>query len=407
MALVVPVMKESIESMQKAGFEVDLYMIVSYNMTNERRAAVLEHLPEGVNLEVWSDAVPIDYDIGGRKPATADKVVQINRALARQHRFVVKDKLWDYDMFAAFEDDMLVLGDHLKHHLYVSEKLQHFRQEAPDEIDNIKLWFGEMKEKQLQRMRPGFIRVEVLLKDEPNTTQDKTDIEDNIPLDFNFSDWGYEEDQHVDPSICCNVGSNFTTASQEPSASQLMVWETGIGGLGVRELPDGSWVALLPGPRPLPGVPFDYEIGNFHSGSAGKLKNRPALSNPKFMAQSAGWLATRYEVLEMQTQICRASILPPFGEPHARDGLYMNNVEFWSGGLQLWCQRDGCSFQRIIQLDPKNFSKHLMYHTTNNKQTAITQERRVLVDNLLAQLNGVRKAAIRAKETKLKKIRPS
>lgn len=98
MDLVVPVIKTSIMSMQNAGFKVDLYMIVSYNMTDERRAAILQHLPEEVSLEVWSDAVPIDYDVGGRKSDTLHKVQAIPRGLARQHRFVVKDKLWDYDM---------------------------------------------------------------------------------------------------------------------------------------------------------------------------------------------------------------------------------------------------------------------------------------------------------------------
>lgn len=39
------------------------------------------------------------------------------------------------------------------------------------------------------------------------------------------------------------------------------------------------------------------------------------------------------------------------------DGLE-NNVEFYSGGLQLWL---GCRIQRIVMLDnPKVFSQHLI-----------------------------------------------
>lgn len=173
---------------------------------------------------------------------------------------------------------MLVLGDHVKHHLYVSEQLQKFRKEAPEDIDNIRLWFGDLKKKQLQRMRPGFIRVEVLMNDEPNVTQDEAEMENNIPFEYDFSDLGYKGNQHVDPSICCNakqLGLNITKMPREPSVSQLMLWETGIGALGVRELPDGSWVAILPG-NCRPNNCLGFTLGEEYVSNA--LFQVPALS---------------------------------------------------------------------------------------------------------------------------------
>lgn len=53
--------------------------------------------------------------------------------------------------------------------------------------------------------------------------------------------------------------------------------------------------------------------------------------------------------------------------------------------------------QRIIPLDdPDEFSKFLLYHTTNNKQIQRARDRRVLVKNLLGQLNTIKKVAEQA-----------
>jgi hypothetical protein len=57
--------------------------------------------------------------------------------------------------------------------------------------------------------------------------------------------------------------------------------------------------------------------------------------------------------------------------------------------------------QRIVTLDPDGFSRHLVYHSANNKQTQLAKEgkkeRFVKADNLLGQLNTVRKRAEEAK----------
>lgn len=59
--------------------------------------------------------------------------------------------------------------------------------------------------------------------------------------------------------------------------------------------------------------------------------------------------------------------LSPYDLPHYRfDGLDMRSVEYWSGGIQL-VGVNACNLQRIITMDPDGFSKHLLYHTSNNK----------------------------------------
>lgn len=96
--MMIPVLKEGIESLIEAGYSVDLFLICKYILSPEKHDQILQSLPKGVKLEFWDDATPIDYDLGGRSRNNPLKVIEINRALARQHRYVVRDKLWDYDM---------------------------------------------------------------------------------------------------------------------------------------------------------------------------------------------------------------------------------------------------------------------------------------------------------------------
>jgi hypothetical protein len=72
-------------------------------------------------------------------------------------------------------------------------------------------------------------------------------------------------------------------------------------------------------------------------------------------------------------------------------------VEYWSGGIQL-IGINGCNLQRIVMLQPQYFSKHLLYHTSNNKQkmepiynTFFT----TTINEFWGQINTVRKNAQR------------
>lgn len=70
----------------------------------------------------------------------------------------------------------------------------------------------------------------------------------------------------------------------------------------------------------------------------------------------------------------------------------------WSGGYQLFTGvLGGCNMRRVISLNPEDFSKHFIYHVSNNKQKQLSSRRMVRADHLWGQLNSVRKAAINAK----------
>ena len=88
----------------------------------------------------------------------------------------------------------------------------------------------------------------------------------------------------------------------------------------------------------------------------------------------------------------------------------MRSVEYWSGGIQL-VGVNSCNLQRILTLDPDGFSRHLLYHTSNNKQHEHSLRVRYQfsgrsVNEFWGQLNTIRKnaeAAMRAEEETLEK----
>lgn len=387
--IMLPVMLDSIESMMEYGHTVDLYLIVSYVLDANEERYIQSRLPEGVGLEVWNDATPLDYD----RP-TDTKLKPVSRTLSRQHRLVVRDKLFEYDFFACFEDDMPILGEQIRHYLHLSEKIQQWKNSAPDKLPSVlygmpyeDTFFGPLLQTQLMHIRPGFIRVERLLNETLYPTQEELDP---VERNYNFSDYGYNGTHTFDPSVCCSSKRLAMPNRTVPSPEEMIMWETNVNGLALRQLPDGEWYGLLAGPRRQdPG----HKVGKILTKAISNLKTRSQV-DPKLLAQSAGWMMTRKQVLDLHVNVCKGAFLPPFDEPFQKDGLYMHNVEFWSGGIQMWCARDGCNIQRIVSLDPQLFSKHLLYHSANNKQKVISQDRRVRVHHFLGQMNTLRKAAI-------------
>jgi hypothetical protein len=398
MGVVVPVIQDSVQSMIAKGYDVDVFLVLAYNLTQDREKSLLSLLPNGTGLEVWNDALPIDYEARGRgvKAIPNNFTSEINRALARQHRYVVKDKFFHYDIFVAFEDDMRITGEHVDYFLAVNAELDRLKREAPDKLprhviknhSNKDLFFGPMTKKQLKRFTPGFIRVEVLSDEVNFPTQHQEDI-DPLQIDLNFTDLGTNMSS-LDPTICCHTTLvGLPGVPRTPNATQIMLWETAIQGFTLREMPPSSylrWVGLMAGPMYLKAE----ELSGKYWGDS-TLENQV---NPRLLAQSAGWVMTKKELLELHAELCDGSFLPPFDLPtFGHDGLFTNNVEYWSGGIQMWCRKNGCNIQRIVSLDPTNFSKHLLYHSTNNKQQAVQRSRLVKVNNLLGQLNTMRKRA--------------
>lgn len=86
----------------------------------------------------------------------------------------------------------------------------------------------------------------------------------------------------------------------------------------------------------------------------------------------------------------------PYDPPvYEYDGLDSRSVEYWSGGIQL-SGVNACNLQRIVTLDPEGFSRHLLYHASNNKQHQKTVRYRFSgrsINEFWGQLNTIRKNA--------------
>jgi hypothetical protein len=428
--VLLPVLVDSVESMTmphpfdattssekqtSISYQVDVYLILAYTLTPARRAMIRDRLPAGVGLEIWDDSCPLGYDRKGEHP---DVIQDNTRALARNHRYVIKDKLPYYDLFLAWEDDMRVTGPHVHQFLRQSQELDRLRAQAPEHVPDVPenmdpahmKFFGPMTRQQLDRLIPGFVRVEVLLNETENGAQKSLDP---IPLDYEFdvtkSDNNNNavvtrEERHFDPKPCCQVqmSPNDETPSH-PATRDVVVWETSIKALSARQLPPGSalldWVILLPGPGKR--LPKNQLLGGYWSGRDGAFGDeiKPSPGMPDLIAQQGGWMATREQIMRLHTGLCQGAFVPPYDEPiYRRDGQESMNVEFYSGGYQFFTGvLGGCNMQRIVSMHPDHFSKHFIYHVANNKQRQLAARRMVRADSLFGQLNTLKKRAEKAK----------
>jgi len=404
----IPVVSDGVRSMRASGFDVDLFLICHFTLLPERQELIRRALPSEVGLQVWNDATPLGYDTS--KEPNFEKLENRTLHLSRQHRFVVKDKLLEYDVFACFEDDMLVTGRHVEHYVAVTEEIERLREQAPDELPDpgrsqseaLDHYHGVMTKQQLARTIPGFIRVEVLLDEDEFGAQKNPGP---VPIDLDF---GKEHPSTVDPTVCCHISESATNENRprNPSADKLMLWETNILPLGVRKMPDTSWlnwVVTQRGPNQQ-GMEPNEIIGDYWTNRDGAFygakQRRPAPQEFKYINNQGGWMATRRQLWRWHTEICPGGFLPPYEAPHYRyDGLDMRNVEWYSGAMQLSTVRHACNMQRIILLDPEHFSKSLIYHTANNKQRQLAERGRresfTKANTLLGQLNTVKKKAER------------
>ena len=396
------------------GYTVDFYLITSYMVEGLYDEYIRDALPANVGFDFWEDAVPLDYVRGDD-----EHIVPKTTSLARQHRLVVYDKLTDYDFFVCFEDDMPIYGDQIEQYLKLSSKIRQWTLEAPsmsleearNGVNNERSYMNKLKKEQLMHVRPGFIRTELQLDPVRYPAQEKPfDIE----LDYDFSDLdGYgssnnthgsnqnaasstvSTDNRIDASICCN-SSRIPGLDRPPTSNDLMIWETNAEAISYRQMPDGKWYGLLPGPNRLfpPGRAIDsLRSPELLTGLPLKVRDP---GNSILIAQSAGWMMTRRQVLDLDENICNAPFLPPFDifkSKKENHWYHKLGVEFWSGGMQLYTKHAGCNIQRIFHLDPENLPYRLLYHASNNKQLLIANERLVKVDVLLGQMNALRKRA--------------
>jgi hypothetical protein len=409
-----PVAQESVHSMLHSGFQVDFYLISHYTISPQRRRQLHAVFPDEVGVEIWDDATPLGYD-------EERTVVPVMRSLARQHRFVIKDKFPYYDVFVNFEDDMVVHGHHVSAYLNLTQMLYGLRQSAPGGLptsvaptanDTLTLYHGNMTKIQLERCIPGFMRVEVAL---PGFQPHRRNL-NAIPIDFRWNLAEAAPDSHVDASICCRLNSSLNWLPQqtptEARPSQLHYWETSIEALQIRQLPNEEWILLQGGNTDALYDDPSYPVGGYWVGRAhpidadrsarylSSVPFRPDQTKSRYVSNQGGWMATRRQIQDWDSRHCRGGFLPPYDVQHyPGDGLERKTVEFWSGGISI-AGVLSCNLQRIIPLEPQGFSAHLLYHVSNNKQKQGNLRYRFsshTVDEFWAQLNTVRKSAERDK----------
>jgi hypothetical protein len=394
-----PVLRESTRSMAATSYNVDLYLITHYTLSAKRIKQLRQVLPRSVGFDYWDNAAPFSY-----APDTNASHLQSNtRALARQHRFVIKDKIQSYDFFVNFEDDMIVKAEHIQHFMRLSQDWYTMRQSAPNKTvysttkttpnDMLTVFHGPMNKIQLERLVPGFIRVEASLN---NYHPHLRNQQKQIPLDY---EWNSSISQsQVNASVCCHVSPDSTNEHipLAPTTEQLYFWETAIDALGVRQLPNHQWALLLGGNSDKYYVNPNFVIGDYWSGRDGYFTVRPDKTLSLYMSNQGGWMATRRQIVDWHRRWCRGGFLPPFQKPHhVNDGLDTKSVEYWSGGIQI-AGVLGCNLQRVVMLEAGEFSKHLLYHASNNKQKVKNVQYRFSSRNIQefwGQLNMIRKNA--------------
>jgi hypothetical protein len=314
------------------GYHVDVHLVCHWTMLPNRLELIRQKLPASVGLDVWDDASPLGYNVE-RKNNRTEYLIQ---HLSRQHRFVIKDKFTAYDFFVAFEDDMLIKGDHVKHYLKMTKELARLRTLAPDNIDipnGVKAqeyFHGPLTKAHLSRLVPGLMRVEALLVEDQYGAQSQLAP---ITIDLEFGG----VNRTVDPRPCCHV-SNKTVNDHipaAPSSDKLFIWETGIDGLSVREVPSLGWVMLMGGATASKARPILGDYWSGRDGEFGKL-GRPQGAAGKYLSNQGGWMATRQQIWEWHTELCPGGFLPPYYAPHYRlDGIDARNVSNLHGGFHV------------------------------------------------------------------------
>jgi hypothetical protein len=271
--VLLPPLVDSVTSMHSRGWHVDVYLILGYGpLSPERRQMVLDALPKGVGLEVWDDAIPLHYEKTYAKRPKADQTLTLaDHALSRQHRFVVRDKLKDYDFFSCFEDDMSILDVHILNFLDISADIRELydraksseggmvqtnnRQAASTQRvrhkPNDKATVGNdvvddpISAEHIKRLFPGLLRVEVL------------DRKPDHPLRVNGVLERHRFAKEVKPSLNSSLLSPMKCCDEQdpprgkmtshPTIDELVIWETNIQATGVRKYPDPiGWAAAMP-----------------------------------------------------------------------------------------------------------------------------------------------------------------
>lgn len=318
--LLIPTVKEGVSSLHEAGYHVDVFIVSHYEMTRPHlMREALADVEFDVNVRYWDNAAPLSYPPDKREDPKV-KLWRNTLALARQHRFVVKDHLFEYDLFLNFEDDMIVHAGMVDNHLRMTRQLYELRETAPDAVDDhqLKNFYGPLTKDQLKRSYPGLMRVEVLLDEEHFGTQERLDP---VPVASHAD---------VDPEPCCHLqyAAKEGKRPPNPTSDKLFLWETNILALGVRHVEELGWVTLLRGPRQRAdekGMTWsDYWSGT--AGYFGKDVKRPAPGSFNYINNEGGWMGTRQQIWEWHSEVCPGGFLPV---SISNEGVYDGSILFF------------------------------------------------------------------------------
>jgi len=197
----IPILQTSIHSfLDIPNWSVDVYLILGYPLSSDRNNLIRQTLPPNVGLEIWEDAIPFYYT--KEDEHTEETVVEPQYAsLARQHRFVIKDKLNHYDFFSAWEDDMMITSGHIQNFLEMSQEIENMKKEVmKEDLESVDLVYGALTEYQINQLIPGFIRVEVVENELLNKVEKTHEMV--IPPGPSVV-----ADGNLDPTICCQTKS--------------------------------------------------------------------------------------------------------------------------------------------------------------------------------------------------------
>lgn len=393
-------LRRNIESMidHPYHFVVDVYLILGYSLSSakERRRLYQQIMPDlarpetpsTVGLQLWDDAAPLGYTaVGYNNNENATTTLSTRGVLltnsstttliSRQHRYVVKDKLMEYDVFCAFDDRTRVTGHHVDHFLQLTHQLE----EIPLKMLRSSVFtsategtvVGSSKHV-LDRFIPGFVRVEV--RDSPRTAEKQSTQRQQ-----------QRQKRQFDPRYCCSIinsthlhQSSFFVADDIGSANNLQLerihpttFAAAVGsGTNSSYFSDTAldWLAILP---------------------PNQLHTR-AVTAPR---QRRGWILTPEQILRLERN-SEGGFLPPFDPPfHCANGLLNCDKNDF---LSLYDDIRG-DMKQFISLHPRHFSKHFLLSYPSNTNTE-TETTKLNVDQFLEQLQGARKRNAHEKANK-------
>lgn len=353
-----PVAAHGVRTMVASSFDVDVHFVLGYNVSESNSELINGTITRaGAQRVTWTEFV-FPFVPNRRKPGEMER---LDAALSLEHRYVVLKRMNDgYDFFSCWEDDIVVTGAHVRYFIEKSLLLE--------SVEKSMAW--------RVMMMPGFTRVEVAtesskerlfgmedgasvagsacLKPPPappvgDACDRLLSIEvlnrQSVPSTCHRHPPGLS--QAIDPDICCSINDNR-------SISNIVLWEAALASFQLVQLP----------------TPVAQVVGLLPVASAKQSLFKPSHDFPNLskrhsnslFSQQAGWMASAQQLRRLIDR-CTGKFLPPFDF----DSTF-KKPEFWSGGFQLFGGRF-CRVQRVVFLGGADFSHHLIYHFSDNKQS--------------------------------------